>query len=230
MTSELQTEQAAFIRAICTDPADDTARLVYADWLDEHDQPARAEFIRVGVELERCHGVSTGFKATSLADRSAELLATHEREWRGWVLHCKRCGGRGKSLDPRYNFFPTDDPCPQCKGIGSHVASTWTRGFVSGIACTLETFETAAKAGLFRMQPVTSARLSDVNIHKTDYPDTYPYTWTCVPPYLLPDFGTGRVKWWHPTEEACRQYLSEQFVTFGRAIAGLPTLNPQVTA
>lgn len=312
-------DQAAFIRAICTDPAEDTHRLVYADWLDEHDQSARAEFIRVGVELATMppeprklfvadgagtmmeglgvglvhkgdgyysassqeRGLSTeifapgervdiyadvangkkdgprwmrGLKyvrhvtgkrelvifrkddqsgpwvGRKLQGRHAELLATHEREWRGWVLHCKRCGGRGKSLDPKYSFFPTDDPCPQCKGVGSHVAPTWTRGFISGIECTLETFETAAKAGLFRMQPVTSVRLSDVNIHRTDFPADRPYTWSGVRPALLPALRTGPLTWWHPTEEACRLYLSEQFVAYGHRLAGLPALSPQVTA
>ena len=44
-----------FLEAICATPQDDTPRLVYADWLDEHGDPARAEFIRVQVELAR-HG------------------------------------------------------------------------------------------------------------------------------------------------------------------------------
>ena len=43
-------DESALLAAISADPADDTARLVYADWLDEHAQPARAEFIRVQVE------------------------------------------------------------------------------------------------------------------------------------------------------------------------------------
>jgi uncharacterized protein (TIGR02996 family) len=46
-------QEEAFLQAICEDPDDDTPRLVYADWLDEHGQPERAEFIRVQVELAR---------------------------------------------------------------------------------------------------------------------------------------------------------------------------------
>ena len=42
-----------FLRAICADPEDDTARLVYADWLDENGDPDRAEFIRVQIEQVR---------------------------------------------------------------------------------------------------------------------------------------------------------------------------------
>jgi uncharacterized protein (TIGR02996 family) len=40
----------AFIDAIAEDPDDDTARLVYADWLDERGDP-RAEYLRLEAEL-----------------------------------------------------------------------------------------------------------------------------------------------------------------------------------
>lgn len=46
-------ERAAFIDAILDNPADDTARLVFADWLEEHGEPHRAEFIRAQIEAEK---------------------------------------------------------------------------------------------------------------------------------------------------------------------------------
>jgi uncharacterized protein (TIGR02996 family) len=42
-----------FMRAIVDQPDDDAIRLVAADWLDEHGEPERAEFIRVQCELAR---------------------------------------------------------------------------------------------------------------------------------------------------------------------------------
>lgn len=39
-------DRAAMLAAIIASPTDDLPRLVYADWLDEHDEPDRAEFIR----------------------------------------------------------------------------------------------------------------------------------------------------------------------------------------
>ena len=45
------TDDDSFLRAIGAAPADDAPRLVYADWLDDHGQPERAEFIRVQCEL-----------------------------------------------------------------------------------------------------------------------------------------------------------------------------------
>lgn len=46
-------EQRALWAAIRANPLDDTPRLVYADWLQEHSDETRAEFIRVQIELER---------------------------------------------------------------------------------------------------------------------------------------------------------------------------------
>jgi uncharacterized protein (TIGR02996 family) len=46
-------DEDSLIAAIIANPADDVARLVYADWLDEHDRPERAEFIRLQCELAR---------------------------------------------------------------------------------------------------------------------------------------------------------------------------------
>ncbi|MDY3560832.1 TIGR02996 domain-containing protein [Gemmata sp. JC673] len=40
-------DEAALLAAIGAHPDEDTPRLVYADWLDEHGRPERAEFIRL---------------------------------------------------------------------------------------------------------------------------------------------------------------------------------------
>ncbi|MBA4191115.1 MAG: hypothetical protein C0467_24285 [Planctomycetaceae bacterium] len=45
--------EQGFLRAIIEAPEDDTARLVFADWLDENGQSERAEFIRTHIELAR---------------------------------------------------------------------------------------------------------------------------------------------------------------------------------
>src|SRR5829696_7436743 len=45
------TEREALLRAIIENPEDDAPRLVFADWLDEHGEPDRAEFIRLQIEL-----------------------------------------------------------------------------------------------------------------------------------------------------------------------------------
>src|SRR5262245_40132153 len=45
--------EQALLQALHDDPADDTARLALADWLEEHDQPQRAELLRLHVALWR---------------------------------------------------------------------------------------------------------------------------------------------------------------------------------
>lgn len=45
------TDHPGFLAAIIAEPDDDIHRFIYADWLDEHDQPERAELIRVQCAL-----------------------------------------------------------------------------------------------------------------------------------------------------------------------------------
>jgi uncharacterized protein (TIGR02996 family) len=68
-----------FLQALLAEPEDDTLRLAMADWLDENDQPARAEFIRVQIELAR--GVPARERRCQLELRQCELLKAHEDEW-----------------------------------------------------------------------------------------------------------------------------------------------------
>jgi uncharacterized protein (TIGR02996 family) len=44
-------EEAALLRTIMENPDDDTPRLVFADWLEEHGDPKRAEFIRTQIKI-----------------------------------------------------------------------------------------------------------------------------------------------------------------------------------
>jgi uncharacterized protein (TIGR02996 family) len=66
------THDNAFRRDIIENPDDDTPRLVYADWLDEHGQPERAEFIRVQCELARMPAGDP--RRAELEARERELL------------------------------------------------------------------------------------------------------------------------------------------------------------
>ncbi len=46
-------DRDALVSAICDQPDEDTPRLIFADYLDERDEPAHAAFIRAQVELAR---------------------------------------------------------------------------------------------------------------------------------------------------------------------------------
>jgi uncharacterized protein (TIGR02996 family) len=73
-------ERLAFLRAIRANPDDDTARLVFADWLDEHDDPL-GEFIRVQLELEPIRYRIDNPRAVELHKREDELLRAHSDDW-----------------------------------------------------------------------------------------------------------------------------------------------------
>src|SRR4051812_1418443 len=47
------TDRDALLASIHATPDDDAPRLVFADWLDEHGEPERAEFIRLQVAQRR---------------------------------------------------------------------------------------------------------------------------------------------------------------------------------
>src|ERR1700730_3275777 len=70
---------AALLEAIQREPDDDMLRLVYADWLEENDDPERAEVIRLQIAAERHPSGSP--EHTRLTDRAVELLSRNGWEW-----------------------------------------------------------------------------------------------------------------------------------------------------
>jgi uncharacterized protein (TIGR02996 family) len=79
------TQRDAFLRAIREHPDDDTPRLVYADWLDEHGDAPRAEFIRLQCRLARPVTLPLSAEAAAehdrLQQREQELWETHGEAW-----------------------------------------------------------------------------------------------------------------------------------------------------
>lgn len=73
-------QDQALLRAIIDSPDDDAARLVYADWLEEHGQSERAEFIRVQIHRENLPADDA--ERSPLREREREILAQHEDAWR----------------------------------------------------------------------------------------------------------------------------------------------------
>src|SRR5689334_8020900 len=74
------TTEQAFLAEICANPDDDAPRLVYADWLDEHGDAERAEFIRLQCQLAR---TPRHPRLQELRRREKQLLAEHEADWLG---------------------------------------------------------------------------------------------------------------------------------------------------
>src|SRR5262249_24580085 len=73
-------KHAGFLTDICAHPEDDAPRLIYADWLEENGETARAEFIRLQIELARRPGEED--PPPALLQREGELLDRHGDAWR----------------------------------------------------------------------------------------------------------------------------------------------------
>ncbi len=127
------------------DPAnedDDGLRLVIADWLEEHDQPERAEFVRVQVELAATPpfwkpvsdpGAKLSIRYEALRRRERELLGNYQYDWlnaeTGTLWH--HWGG----------------------------PPAWRRGFIHALTCTAANWLAHAEA-LLATQPVRQATLT----------------------------------------------------------------------
>lgn len=89
LTADYGPEYAAFLASIRSSPTDDSPRLIFADWLEEHGQVERGEFIRVQVELaarRKAKGLRPEARelpdgCLELADRECELLTDNYLAW-----------------------------------------------------------------------------------------------------------------------------------------------------
>jgi uncharacterized protein (TIGR02996 family) len=79
------TTTTSLLRYLCKHPDDDSARLVYADHLEDQAEDERAELIRVQIALTHDYDPAA-------ADREAELLALHGERWRQEVPAWARRG------------------------------------------------------------------------------------------------------------------------------------------
>lgn len=156
MTTE--DERLAFIASICTDPGDDTPRLVFADWLQERGEEDLAEFIRLQVELANLESEWDGGRREK-----------HElRDWLKkqefalvWVRNYRRDWFPGIP-----DGWPTKFDRPTTWASPTAFVS---RGFVSRLSCDADTFLKHADAliwhpGQTRPCPPTAQPITAVNL------------------------------------------------------------------
>lgn len=66
-------DESALLAAIIAHADEDTPRLIYADWLEEHEAPIQAEFIRLQCRLASCSAADPNYP--DLLERYAEVVA-----------------------------------------------------------------------------------------------------------------------------------------------------------
>jgi uncharacterized protein (TIGR02996 family) len=105
---EAVTEDEGFIRAVVDGPGDDTPRLVYADWLDDHSDP-RGPYLRAELEWAKPwkNGTTPGWSPRSADGDQPEWA---QEAWPG--LDAIRARGRG--LDPVWVARVSRPPAGVC--------------------------------------------------------------------------------------------------------------------
>ncbi len=78
--------ERAFLEDIIAHPDDDAPRLVFSDWLEDHGDDARAEFIRLQCRLARTP--ENDRDRPGMLRREGELLGQHSRKWAESLLGC----------------------------------------------------------------------------------------------------------------------------------------------
>ncbi len=164
----------ALLRGILVDPADITARLVYADCLDEHSQHERAELIRVQVEMSRYRRIreewderrkTRPFMLPFAGNCDCNYLLKEHRPCTFCVTRYREhslfrfMGTPGFFSELPGDYRTADAPRSQittADGITYDIAN----GFVSRVSLSTSLFLTHA-AALFAAHPLTSVTLTD---------------------------------------------------------------------
>lgn len=229
-------ERAALTRAILVNPADDLPRLVFADWLDEHGEHERAEYIRKQIRLTRLPGAwEFDTERDSLTQRIDQITDNGSPAlWLALDLDLEPFDWHwsGDSINPRIHT------AERIYGLD--------RGFVSHIELPAASFMEHAGV-IFRAQPVTSVRLADVRpetgaFHRHEEPtwslqDKRFWLWdlkregwvsSCRLPWDIyrrvpNDVGAVGIKQYLSEDRAFRA-LSIACVDYGRNLAGLDPL------
>ena len=118
---ELSDDEKVFLREIEADLDDDTARLVYADWLEERGDE-RGEYLRL--EFELISGAGTSEELSTVVERINQLNQTISPAWLALVsrtaiegchmhfLDTRKCVGRWRNL--KKSDQPDIRTCHEC--------------------------------------------------------------------------------------------------------------------
>ena len=157
------TDRQALLAAILTYPADDTPRLVYADWLEENGEAERAVFIRDQRWLAMSHESGRKTRTENRRRRSARSRTLDHGALSGWF------GTNGlATVDfDRLNAGIID------LNLGDNdVVVSVSRGFISAITCSWS--EWLAHADVLVWWPWStmecSARITDTSLLSPRHP------------------------------------------------------------
>lgn len=204
----------ALLATILNEPADDTARLVYADFLQENGEEDRAEFVRVQVELSTFDPhYYLSYDNRAMCERSAVPLVKRSAE----LLHAA--------------WSPELCELADATGCSPVAFNGWgfRRGFVSDASMTADDFDRCA-AVAFARYPIERVTLSDKEPAQTG---AFPERWTWFGPHPTHRYETDRARLtgelWaalphadYPTQKAALDALARACVLVGTKRAKRP--------
>ncbi len=186
------TDQQAILQAILADPSDDLPRLAYADYCEEHDDPARAELIRIQLQMHllssdhecgQCRAARMGGQTTNgpcrctkewrkLRNRHLKLLTTENiLKWLKPMPNIHGCFVERHGRDYGWTFKGKPGGQPK-------VYASFNRGFVWKLVCNGNDWVTYADS-ITQQQPIEQV------FHIPNSP-------TVIWEYIVPE---GTVKW-----------------------------------
>lgn len=145
----LLSDRDILLHAVLEEPFDDSHRLILADCLDEHEEPERAEFIRLQVFAHNEWASNKGVDH-HICERFRELMHCSDMKETVWLSFA------GYHLEPA-GLYEIDDGYLT---VGPTVELFFTRGFISEIRLSCKDFMTHAK-GLFSSHPIIEVAFTD---------------------------------------------------------------------
>jgi uncharacterized protein (TIGR02996 family) len=154
--------EMAFLHDICSNPADDSVRLIYADWLDDRGLPGdakRARFIRVQIGIAKmCQVPAAPLTDFRLLGRHQRLISAVDEgdyeflvpDWTGTSPEDWSCYADGSQIIVACGYSSTHYP----------FTLHWRRGFVEAISLSLVDFQKDNLAAtIFASHPVQHVTL-----------------------------------------------------------------------
>lgn len=218
------------LRDILDNPGDDGLRLIYADWLEDHGDPERAEFVRVQVELAM-PGPASPYHPDRQAEQHLRWL------WRFHPAVARRRAGlrrRERELLAFHAWGWSGRELPDLRGVTGEGDWTFRRGFVEEVRCPLAAWLAHGPA-VVAAHPVTRVvatdrRPMDYGWDGDDRPERFGWIfslyWDRTHPanrrmHQLPlGFkATGVASSLYPTESAALDALSAALILYAKGVA-----------
>jgi uncharacterized protein (TIGR02996 family) len=154
------TERDALFAAVCANPDDDTPRLVFADWLQEHGEEKRAAFIRAQIALFRRQTIETEAGAVAQFFEAINFTDLGDIDWSQVSEELGELNAAEKRAEKcRYHPVGKGDGLPRTKGVRFIDVE---RGMLNEVKVDNPAAFLKNLDAIFRAAPITSIRFDNL--------------------------------------------------------------------